>query len=63
MPLPYAGVLNGNFLNLRLTSLEEFMTATKTLLPVYLVFIGVIGFLLLVLKLLGPTQGGKRKAQ
>lgn len=63
MPLPYSGILNGQFLNLRLTSFDEFMTATKTLLPVYGVFIGVIGFLLLVLHLLGPTQGGKRKAQ
>jgi hypothetical protein len=58
--MPWSGLINGKVINLKMTSFEEFMTATKALAPVYLAFAGVILFLLLLLWLLGPTQAGKR---
>ena len=61
MPLPWSGLVNGKIINLKMTSLEEFITATKALAPVYLAFAGVILFLLLVLRLMGPSQAGKNK--
>ena len=63
MPLPWQGIMNGHFMNLKLTSLEEFMSATSALAPVYAAFAGVILVLLLVLKLLGPTQAGQNRAE
>ena len=61
MALPWSGLLNGKIINLKMTSLEEFVTATKALAPVYLVFAGVILFLLLVLRMLGPSQAIKKR--
>ena len=60
MPLPWSGLINGKVINLKMTSFEEFMTASKALAPVYLAFAGVISFLLLVLWLLGPTQASRK---
>ena len=64
MPLPWSGLLNGKIINLKMTSFDEFVTATKALGPIYLGFAGVILFLLLVLHLLGasPSAKAKRKA-
>jgi|MEHZ01.2.fsa_nt_MEHZ010617858.1_1 hypothetical protein len=64
MPLPWSGLLNGKIINLKMTSFDEFVTATKALAPIYLGFAGVILFLLLVLHLLGasPSAKAKRKA-
>ena len=61
MPLPWSGLINGKVINLKVTSLEEFITATKALARVYLVFAGVILFLLLVLRMLGPSQAIKKR--
>ena len=67
MPVGWVGQLapslfkEGHVMNMKLTSWGEFFEATAALLPVYAAFGAVILFLVLVLKLPGPSQGGRKR--